>query len=302
MITFILVNYNLSKELAQCLEGIECHVRISHEVIIVDNGSSDSDWDGLKKTLESRERTTVICLGENVGFGAACNRGAKIASGEILCFINPDIVITEEFTDKVLENFQSMPRAVVVGVRSSVKRWFDFSAGPLPNLLLETMNIVLVGRYLEALWVYFRSCYARAPMQVGWVVGACLFIKRASFYELDGFDEDYFLYYEEVDLCHRVRNNGGTVLYDTRNQVSHIGSVAGARDYAAFTERFYTSKKKYIAKQYAGMKRSVLEIVVHMQMISQIGLWSILRLFGASRSSAKLEGLHVAMRYKPTTS
>lgn len=298
LISFVFVNYNLSEPLERCVRGLVSHVEGDFEIIVVDNASSDPYWPECRRFLELRSDTHVVSRQDNGGFGRACNEGARRASGDVLCFLNPDVVISNDFAQPIETWFAAHGDSAVVGIATNRGRWLDFSAGPVPGYLLEILSIFYVGRYLEALWLRVRTVLATGPFAVGWVMGACLFIRRDVFDALDGFDTDYFLYYEEVDLCHRVRETGARVHYDGSRSVAHEGSASSRRDYAAFTERFYVGKKRFFAKSRVGLSRRALLAIVQLQIHTQSLLWLVLGHLGSARAGAKRQGLAAAARIR----
>lgn len=301
-LSIVIVNYNLSASLRDCLDSIgRCGDRLARgvfEVVVVDNHSSEADWPVLREALRDTP-VQVLQRQDNGGFGAACNDGARVAKGRLLCFLNPDTRVPTDFAEAAIGHLAATPSAIV-GLRTHRGRWLDYSAGPLPNLLLECLGVLLVGRYLEAAWMRLRGRLRGGVLTVGWCMGACLFLHRDTFDALGGFDEDYFLYFEEVDLCHRLHDAGGVVIYDPDAAIEHVGGAAGRRDYASFTERFYRGKQTYFAKRHDGWRRRAGLALVRAQVRAQQLAWSLLGAGGHPRAAAKLRGLAAALAVSPS--
>jgi GT2 family glycosyltransferase len=292
VVSVVTVNYNLSDEMLASLAGFREQVRsVPCELIVVDNASTDPGRDRLFRQLEAWEGTRLVRLDSNIGFGRACNEGARRASGRFLCFLNPDTRIRANFVPPLLEQFERDPALAVIGPRTNRSRFFDFSAGFQPNLLLELLNVLLIGRWLEAAAVAAASAIAGArPLPVGWVLGACLVARKDAFDRLGGFDEDFFLYFEEVDYCRRVRSAGGKVAYLAGVSVEHAGSITGRRDYEAFTRRFYVGKALFLRKSFTGRRRALMAALLRAQILAQIVLSAALYPLQPDKYGRKIAG------------
>ena len=110
------------------------------------------------------------------------------------------------------------------------KPFFDFSAGFYPNIFFELFNLFGIGVFFEGFIVYLLTRIKKNKvLQVDWILGASIFIKAELFNKIDGFDKEYFMFYEEVDLCKRVSNNGFKIVYYPKYSIHHIGSVSGKK-------------------------------------------------------------------------
>jgi GT2 family glycosyltransferase len=152
--------------------------------------------------------------GRNRGFARAVNEGCRLSRGAWFLLLNPDVSLPHGFLDGVLdladELTKSDPRAGVVGFQlrnSDGSR--QLSTGEFP-----TLRSTLTGLLRPRARRKYRSPRAGARCQVGWATGCCLLIRRACLEDLGGLDEDYFLYYEDVDLCGRARARGCSVWYE----------------------------------------------------------------------------------------
>jgi GT2 family glycosyltransferase len=291
-LSLVIVNYNLSREIDECVRSILENVEsINFEVIIVDNGSTDKH---LKVLLDkySRHSNIRFCLqGNNSGFGAACNIGAAESRGRVVCFLNPDTHVTKGVFKKLLDELSTDAGIGVIGPQTCERnRWLDFSAGFQPNLFFELPNIIFLGRYIEALLMgIFRRLYNK-NVSVGWVLGACLMMPKTIFNQVNGFDTDYFLYYEEVDLCCRIKQAGYKVVYCPIAHIRHIGSVSGKRDYEKFTQYFYTSKLQFVRKNYSGLQQTLLELAVLAQIRFHRIFWRVVKPIAGDKAIQKIRG------------
>ena len=295
-LSIITINYNLSIEIKECINSIIQKVTgIEYEIIVVDNNSKDKESRLLDKHFPPEVYPNIhfYFLDENLGFGRGCNYGVSKSKGKVICCLNPDTIIQENIFPEILGYLDQNKTAGVVGPRLNENDGaFDYSSGYFPNFTLELLNIIFLGRYYEAYCVRRKAIKNNnKPFEVQWVMGAALFIKADVFHKVDGYDKDFFLFFEELDLCFNVIKAGYKIIYLPAISVFHHGSVTVKKNYASFTELFYKSKLLFIKKQYPKAEKIVLEFLIFFQLISQICLWSVLYFNNKDKSKGKIKGL-----------
>jgi hypothetical protein len=211
----VIVNWNAGRALETCLESLLRDVDARPEIVLVDNGSSDGS------TAAARRRHPGLRLvetGENLGFAAGANRGAAVASGEVLVFLNPDAAVLPGAVDTLVAALAGTPAAGVAGggLVDAGGRWEPGSArfGVLGHLLLDTT----VGRLPDRL--------RREPYVVDWVYGTFMAVRRDLFRQLGGFDERYFVYGEDLDFCYRASRVGARTIHVPGARAAHAGNVS----------------------------------------------------------------------------
>jgi GT2 family glycosyltransferase len=300
MVSIIIVNYNLSREVISCLVSLELHLqKDSFNVIVVDNNSTDSELEPLKEHIQTKSFCEIVVLNRNLGFGSACNIGAGKASGDLLCFLNPDTTTESDFLRCLVEAFDSSG-CTMIGPVYNEPRIFEFSSGYFPNLIFESLSIIMIGRHLEAALMSLRRIFGGPHLKVDWILGACMLLSKTNFNRLGGFDESFFLYFEEVDLCRRIYAQGGLILVASNCRINHTGSVSGKKDYSAFTERFYQGKLRYLCKQTFGTRQGHLVRTVWLQIQFQKIIWTIAGFLKLEKSKQKIEGLKRAISFYRT--
>jgi GT2 family glycosyltransferase len=189
----------------------------------------------------------------------------------------------------LLNRLRSDQQIAILGPRINESHYLDYSAGFQPNVTIEILNVIYIGRYLEALLI-FLSSEARAGhcLEVGWVLGACMVVRSSVLDKLSGFDSDYFMFYEEVDLCRRALEYGYKVYYLNSVSVSHIGSVSVKRDYETFTRYFYSSKRLFIDKHFHGVTKCLMSSLLTAQSVTQLILWILLLPVYGDKSRKKI--------------
>ena len=241
--SIIVLQYNHADLTRQCLISLLAHVDRRHQVILVDNHSTEQDARELAGDFPS---VTLVACQENGGFSRGNNAGAVHATGDILLFLNNDTLIQADFVAPLLRRFDKSPRAGIVGPRLlNGDGSFQLSAGRLPTIAQEMFDKVIavaidsgnrtVSRIVERQFT--------RPTLVGWVTGAALAIRRDVFDLVGGFEESFFMFFEDKDLCARVRRAGFEVWFDPTSEVKHLrGASANPRTaliYRASQVHFY---------------------------------------------------------------
>ncbi len=214
-ISIIYVNWNCEEEILASVASVrESGTRLPYEVIVVDNASAQGTA-GLARDSEIK----LIHSGRNGGFGAGCNLGARHAKGRYLLFLNPDTRLLNDVLTELssfLDGHASAATAgpLVVDERDTI----FFGAGrSLPTLFNEFLqHSTLAFRFPNWSWTSqpYLSCWDhRSTREVGTIVGACMLVRSELFALVEGFDEKFFLYSEELDLCCRFRKAGFQVWY-----------------------------------------------------------------------------------------
>jgi N-acetylglucosaminyl-diphospho-decaprenol L-rhamnosyltransferase len=232
LLSIILINYNGAAVLHDCLSSIENHTDFcNRELIIVDNSSADSS---IKIIQENFFSVVLIRSPVNLGFGKANNLAVKHSQGEHLLFLNTDTILIEN-TPQILSNYLTQNKAVgAVSARITFEDGsYQLSCGTRPNLAIEFIDKIRYG--LDKRWhSTFSIIYDRQyslVREMGWLTGACLMIRRDVFEQLGGFDESFFMYFEDKDICKRVHEAGWKVVYYPKTSLIHLlgGSSEGAK-------------------------------------------------------------------------
>jgi len=245
----VIVNWNAGRQLQQCLDSIGTASLNGLEllrVVVVDNASSDGSADHLQPGTVP---LSVIRNTTNRGFAAACNQGAMDSSASYLLFLNPDIVLTSEslsaaisFMERGKNSKVAVCGAQLLNDRGQIAQ--SCSRFPTPTHFYTQMfglNHLFPGRFQENL---MRGWNHRESRPVDIVMGAFLLVRQKIFATLGGFDENFFVYYEEVDFLHRVHRAGWQSYYLTAAQAYHKGG--GCSNQAKATRLFYSLRSRII--------------------------------------------------------
>lgn len=292
-LSIIIVNYNLSREILKCLQSISFHVRdMKYECIIVDNASTMEEKSVLSQFVEHHVEIPVklLYLDYNGGFSTACNYGARKSYGEYLCFLNPDTLLEDNIFPRLLEVASTYRNCGVIGVRQKLNstKW-DYSYSYFPNIIVELLDILFVGRLISMCFKFLRPDVN--VHEVDWVSGAFMFLRRSIFESAGGFDQDYFMYSEDMDLCWRLGQKGLRVLYLPRESIVHMLSTGSKKDYYFFTKNAYRSKLLFIRKRYVGVLKAILLLITYIQLAVLFVTWIMLYPLFPQKANGKLSGI-----------
>ena len=238
-VSIIIINYKSSKLVMDCIESIygQTH-QCSFEIIVVDNDSKDDLQEKLKTTFPA---TRWLQTGYNAGFARANNAGIRIAQGEYVLILNADTIITAGAIDKNLALIRHESDAVGGGVQllntdgSNQISGAHFVKGGLNTLL----PLPYLGKLIRYLGYRFKSTVPSVQtisdkIEVDWVVGAYIIVKKEALQKAGLMHEDFFMYAEEIEWCSRLRQQGKLYLFG-EPKVIHIGGGTSS-DYYTTTE------------------------------------------------------------------
>lgn len=229
-----IVTFESAAHLRRCLAGLPGEAR----AIVVDNASTDGSAD-----LGAELGAEVIRNPDNRGFAAAANQGARVGEGEAILFLNPDAVIDADNLALLTAALHEAPRVAAVAPRLVHPDGRDQRAWwPLPSPR-ETWR--------EALGLHrLRPATVDADGTVPFVVGACLLVRRSAFEQLGGFDERFWLYGEDADLCRRAWEAGWQVRLVPGARAGHVGGASAEGAPGAAFEHFQRGAEHFIGKHH----------------------------------------------------
>ena len=235
-VSVIVVSYNAADELEGCLRSLAALPEITAdptfaEVIVSDNGSAD---DSVARARRAYPAATVIENDANYGFAKACNIGARAASAPLLLFFNPDARARPGLLSNAVTYFGAHPDVAMVGAKllnedgSTAESCGEFDTWWQAFLRSSAWGDLPVFRKQSNGYELRRWNYA-SERDVDLVVGAAMFIRAGIFGELGGFDERFFLYHEEIDFAHRLRERGYRVVFLPQCVAVHKSEQGGSR-------------------------------------------------------------------------
>jgi N-acetylglucosaminyl-diphospho-decaprenol L-rhamnosyltransferase len=265
-LAFIVVAYRSAAEIPGYLESIRADAGPDCEIVVVDNASPDES-----QTIAAAHpsKPTVVVSEVNRGFGAGCNLGARNIDPdtEAVFMLNPDARLHPGTTARLIAALAANRRLGLVAPRvldpSGESR--ATSAGAEPTLRSSIGHFLALGRIPGVRWL-FRPVYlvdGSAPTQPGWVSGAAMLIRKSAFDEVGGFDERYFMYMEDVDLCRRLREQGWLIDYRPDAIVDHVLGHSQSTDQVV---RWYTAFHRYVAVNHGSFQARAVALVAALGM------------------------------------
>jgi GT2 family glycosyltransferase len=212
LLTIVIVSFNARTDLVNCLLSLKKNPpALPHEIIVVDNASTDGSPEAAQKIPGVR----VIAMGRNAGFAAANNAGIAVSRGDLLLLLNSDTLVPPGALDRLIERLAATPAAAVAGPRLvNESGQPELSFGRMISPLNE-----LVQKHRSADWIARET--AREQF-VHWVSGACLLVRRGDAVRAGLLDERFFLYTEDVDFCHAIGKLGRKVLFTPVSTITHL--------------------------------------------------------------------------------
>lgn len=278
-VTAIVVNWNAGENLIRCVEALIAQKKVTLNVVVVDNASSDESLETLA-TLEGP--VEVVQTGENLGFGRGVNRGLAVSKDEYVVVLNPDVVLAPEAISHMVEFLETHPQVGLVGPRlRNAEGEVQASCGLAPRLGDEICRKFLL--HLIFPLFKFRRRRPSNPEAVGWVTGACFAARKDMLTAVGGLDDAIFMYYEDVDLGLRLNKAGWHVFYLPGAEGVHIGGESSKQ---ALTRMLVVSEASYayFINKHLGRFASVLLVLLRpIEMILRSTLWCIIFLLAHDR-------------------
>lgn len=254
-VSIIIVSYNVTEFLELCLDSVcKATKSVDAEIIVVDNNSKDDSVSMVKTYFPE---VIIIENKENVGFSKANNQGVAIAKGEYIHFLNPDTVLTESFYSKTLTFMDAHPDAGGLGPRiiDGKGNYSVDSKKSFPSFWVSVSKVVGLSKIFPKSKV-FNKYYAahigeKETAVVDILSGCCLLVRKEAMMQSGGtFDEQYFMYCEDVDLCHRLTQNGFKNYYYPEVTIIHYKGESTRKLTFRYMKIFYDAHALFVKKYY----------------------------------------------------
>lgn len=259
-VSIILVNYNAVALIRQCLRSIYEHTKeISFEIIVVDNASTDNSRQVVHSEFSG---VNLIESPLNLGFSRGNNLGASKAKGTYFLFLNTDTILFENSIRMLAEYLDAHPGVGAIGPKILFEDgYFQLSAGRLPGLAREFIDKIvysLARKWRKVVCPLLEYRY-KTTKEVGWLTGACMMVRRSIFSEVNGFDENIFMYFEDKDLCKRINVSGCQIIYYPLTSMIHLlAGSSGKIDSQKINELYRTSQLYYYRKHLGRLQNAMV--------------------------------------------
>jgi N-acetylglucosaminyl-diphospho-decaprenol L-rhamnosyltransferase len=252
--SIVIVNFNSGGHLASCIDSI-AGCAPAARVIVVDNASSD----GSERVALSRDRLTIERNAQNLGFARAVNQGLSHADDELVVLLNPDCRLKPGVLELLRSELEEHPECAIVAPQAHDEDGaIQGNARGDPDMLTGLFGrSTLLTRLFPTSRLARRNVPCdvdggnRSSREVNWVSGACMLARRDALRAVRGFDERYFLYWEDADLCRRLRDRGYTIRHVPSAHVVHVGGGSSRAASALALREFHRSAYTYYATHVA---------------------------------------------------
>ena len=254
LLSIIIVNFETPDYTLQCIRSIYANPPSQpFEVILIDNGSQDGSFEQIRSEVP---QARCIETGQNLGFSRANNLGINNALGRYVLLLNSDTKIADNSLDRMLEYIAARPELGALGPRQlDGEGKLQLSWGNFPTLVSEVYRKLLHQRLsLNDMKIrdYLEEKYAGSN-EVDWVSGSCLMARKEAIVEAGLLDGHFFMYFEDIDLCKRLKDKGWNLHYNSEIVILHYGGISAKKNILHVLVE-YRHSQIYFTKKYYGLQ------------------------------------------------
>jgi GT2 family glycosyltransferase len=260
-LSIAIVSYNTKEVLLDCIRSVHAHTTaITFEVIVIDNDSRDGTVAALKEVYPDMR---VIANPDNRGFAKAVNQALAVSRGRHVLLLNSDTIVKDQALATMGAYLDDHPDVGAV----SCKQWtgdghLNQTCFPFPSIRDHLFYSALFQRIAPTMQAAAAATHAvdcTQSQDVDWANGACLMVRRSLLQQLGGLDEEFFMYFEDVDLCRRLRQQGYRVRHVAEAEIVHFIGRSSGRDRERLQLVWEFSRIRYIEKHFSPFKRRLMK-------------------------------------------
>lgn len=274
-VSIIIVNYNTYGLVLQCIESVIKNTSsILYEIIVVDNNSPNREIENLNKVFP---QVKLILNNDNSGFGIANNIGNKVANGKFIFLLNSDTIVIDNSIYELYKFMSENPHVGACGGNLYDEKFKPATSFTrfMPSLIsdLDSLFFNIISKVLYNGDIFHSS--SNKPFKIfGNISGANLMISKLFFDEIKGFDENYFMYYEETDLLFRLRKQGYTTYIVPSSKIIHLEGASESFKPNKWDWSF-ESKRKYYLKNKSNFEFTISSFIFMVMIIQRIVIFKI---------------------------
>lgn len=275
-LSILVVSYNCPRDVEACFDSLAAGGAegVAWEFLVCENGK---DRLPEMRALAERKRFRLVEPGTNLGFGRANNLLSSLARGQFLLLLNPDTIVPQSTCRKLIDGLSVPDCKVAAPVLTNADGSFQFSWNVPMGLAWEFTEVHYLQNFWRRAWrKRFLSRLPNGPWEVGFSSGACLCMRRSTFLEHGGFDEEFFLNHEDIELCDRIRRNGKILVFPGI-EVRHLDGGTQRKDWSRFVKDRLDAKWIYLGKRYHGIRRLIARSLWLEGIAIRIGISSLIR-------------------------
>ena len=275
-ISVIILNYNVRYFLEQCILSVQRSLNnFDAEIIVIDNNSTD---DSCQMVKDQFPEIILIENKENVGFSKANNQAVRVARGEYVCILNPDTAVAENTFAKCLDYAESIDNMGALGtyLMDGTGNFLRESKRNVPTPMVSLLKLMgFVEKY------YASNIAENAKANVDVLVGAFMFLKRSVYNQVGGFDEDYFMYGEDVDFSYKIGKAGYKNQYLGTLETLHYKGESTQKN-AAYYDRFYGAMRIFYKKHFKP------NLLLNIAVVAGVSLIKIVRKISGNKKAVAI--------------
>lgn len=276
-LSIVIVNWNTRDLLAQCLRTVYATVkRDDFEVIVVDNASTDGSAEMLRERFP---QAYLISNADNVGFARANNQAARESTGRYLAFLNSDTLVLPSALDTAVAYMDQHGDVGIIAPRLlNPDGSLQASCAHFPNLWREFMILSGLGRrWVDPDYPFHATPKGDETVEIDYARGACLIGRRQAVEPVGFFDEGYFMYSEEIDLCLAVKRNGWRLIYLPAAQIIHYKGKSSQQARQEMLVQFYRSQVRFFYKHQGSTRAWALRQLIRITLGTKVAYLALCR-------------------------
>ncbi len=258
VLSIIIVHYKTRELTLQCLRSIrEFSPRIPYEILLIDNGSQDGIGEAVAGEFPE---VRLIETGRNDGFGRANNLGIVNSRGKYILLLNSDTKIIEPIFDRLVEHMEAHPEAGGIGPQHfGGDGRHQVSYGKFPNLFTEILRKIMDYRISlnDPNIRGYLADLCSIEQEVDWLQGSCLLLRREALRQAGLLDESFFMYFEDTDLCKRIRDRGWKIVFCPMAKILHYSGQSVKENILAGLVA-YRQSQLYFSRKHFGRRGDYL--------------------------------------------
>jgi len=297
-ISIIIVNYNNFELLQQCLSTLINYTKgLEYEIIVVDNNSAEGDVE----TITSHFNNIILIKNEtNEGFAKANNKGVKIAKGKYLLFLNNDTILFDNSIKKLLDFAEEQTGDFILSCRLlNIDGSFQESAYNFPTISRLIAATLFLDQLFTPVNIFSKynlsSKNASDPIIVDAVIGALIFIKKDTFLKLNGFDDRFYFYHEDIDLCYKLKKLDGSTVFFPGTSIYHIGGASAEKNLWFYMKNRSVSRIQFAQKNFRGIYKNVFILIEQLGKFYKVIAFLVLGIGTFNKKYIRKAGINIKL-------
>ena len=258
-LSIIIISYNTKEITKNCIESIyQSNPSFPFEILIIDNTSKDGSVEMLKSLQSRYDNLHLLENKENTGFARANNQGVSRSKGKYILLLNSDTIVLDDALNKLVEYYKNHEDTIhFLGAKLlNADKSPQASCGPF-----YTLPVIIAALFFRGDYYGLTRYSPNKPKEVDWISGACILTRRDIFDKVNGFDENIFMYMDEIDLLFRAKNQGYHVYFYPDAHIIHLGSASsGGKSYPV--QQVYKGFLYFYHKHYSASQLNVLKYIL----------------------------------------